>query len=151
VPSAKVVPKEQILDRLTSPGFDPRATVLIERKNMILDHPMENSYAKARVHIIDYAPDSILLDAESLSPGYLFLSEMFYPGWKAYIDDRPAPILRGNYLFRVIPLPEGPHRIRLEFDPLTIKLGIGVSIVTLLVVFGSLIYFLRRKGIPAKR
>jgi hypothetical protein len=152
VPSARVVAKEQILDLLTAPDFDPRATVLIEQESKVLDAPpMENSDGKSRVHFVDYTPDSILLDAESPSPGYLFLSEMFYPGWKAYIDNRPASILRGNYLFRVIPIPEGSHRIRLDFDPLTIKLGISVSVVILLVVLGSLIYFLQRKGTPPNR
>jgi hypothetical protein len=151
VQSAKVVAKEQILDRLTSPGFDPRATVLVEQDSKVLDHPVENSHAEARVDIIDYAPDSILLDAESPSPGYLFLSEMFYPGWKAYIDDRPASILRGNYLFRVIPLLGGRHHIRVQFDPLTIKVGIGISVFTLLVILGTLVHCFRRRKIPAER
>jgi uncharacterized membrane protein YfhO len=151
VPSAKVVAKEQILDRLTSSDFDPRAAVLIEQDSKVLDHPMESSIVKARVDIIDYTPDSILLDAMSSSPGYLFLSEMFYPGWRAHIDGHSTPILRGNYLFRIIELPEGHHRIRLDFDPLTIKLGIGFSVMTLLVVLGFLICFLLRKRIPAKR
>ncbi|MFH1491147.1 MAG: YfhO family protein [Pseudomonadota bacterium] len=151
VPSAKVVAKKEILDRLTSPDFDPLSTVLIEEEGKVPVRSMEGPYTKARVDIIDYAPDRILLDADSLSPGYLLLSEIFYPGWKAYIDDRPATIMRGNFLFRVIPLPEGRHKIRLHYDPLTIKLGIGVTVFTLLVILGTQVCFFRRKRIPAKR
>ena len=100
---------------------------------------------------IDYAPDSILLSAESSSPGYLFLSEIFYPGWKASIDGRPETILRGNYLFRVIPITAGRHQVRFLFDPQTIKLGAGISVLTALAVLGILIRsFLKRRG-PTKR
>jgi hypothetical protein len=151
VPSAEVVAKEEILDRLTSPDFDPLKTVLIEEESKVPVRSTEGPYTKARVDIIDYAPDSILLNAESPSTGYLFLSEIFYPGWKAYVDDRPATILRGNYLFRVIPIPAGRHQIRLHFDPPTIKLGIGVSVLTLLVILGTLVYFFRRRRIPTER
>ena len=146
VPSAEVVTKEEVLDRLTSPDFDPLATVLIEEEESKLPlQPTESLSMKTRVDIIDYAPDSILLDAELPSPGYLFLSEIFYPGWKASVDGRPAKILRGNYLFRVIPLPAGRHQIQVRFDPLTIKLGIGVSVLTLLVILGTLVHFFRRR------
>jgi hypothetical protein len=151
VPSAEVVAKEEILDRLASPDFDPLTTVLIEEEGKVPVWSTEGPHTKAHADIIDYAPDFILLDAESPSSGYLFLSEIFYPGWKAYIDDRPATILRGNYLFRVIPIPAGLHKIRLHFDPPTIKLGIGVSVLTLLVILGTLLNFFRRRRVPTNR
>lgn len=151
VPSAEVVAKEEILDRLTRADFDPLATVLIEQEGKDAVHSAVGNAKNARVEIVDYTPDSILLDAELLSPGYLFLSEIFYPGWKASIDGRPARILRGNFLFRVIPLPAGRHQVRVHFDPLTIKVGIVVSLFTLLVILGTLVYFVRRRRIPAER
>ena len=146
-----MVAKEEILDRLTRADFDPLATVLIEQEGKDAVHSAVGNAKNARVEIVDYTPDSILLDAELLSPGYLFLSEIFYPGWKASIDGRPARILRGNFLFRVIPLPAGRHQVRVHFDPLTIKVGIVVSLFTLLVILGTLVYFVRRRRIPAER
>jgi len=58
-----------------------------------------------------------------------------------------ARILRGNYLFRVIPIPEGRHHILLHFDPLSIKLGMSISALAALVILGSLIHFSRRKRV----
>jgi uncharacterized membrane protein YfhO len=151
VPSAEVVAKEEILGRLTSPAFQPRDTVLIEEKTVGPKGSYEKPSAQTRVHVVDYAPDSILLQAESKSQSYLFLSEIFYPGWKALVDDQPEIILRGNYLFRVIPLPAGRHRVRLLFDPPTIKLGTGISAITALVVLGTLVRFFLRRKVPARR
>lgn len=154
VPECKTLPKEDELEYMTKADFDPTKTVLFEDSTDRVpcsgdQAPKQDS--PSTTQIISYRPDEIVLKANSSAPGFLFLSEVFYPGWKAYIDNRPTTIQRGDYLFRVIPLPEGHHRIRLDFDPLTIKLGIGVSIVTLLAVLGSLIYSSRRKGFPAQR
>ena len=147
VPSADVVAKDKILSRLTGTDFHPQTTVLLEEKGKVPAPSAEGLSATARVYVVDYAPDRILLHAESPSPAYLFLSEIFYPGWKAFVGDQPETILRGNYLFRVIPLPAGRHQIRLLFDPLTIKLGIVVSGVTASVILGILIFFFLRRRV----
>jgi uncharacterized membrane protein YfhO len=137
---------------LTSSDFDPRKTVVFENEDgASLPGPgSRNSSISEKVEIKTFRPDTLILDSSSRNAGHLFLSEIHYPGWKATIDDRPAKILRGNYLFRVIPLPEGRHRIRVQFDPWTIKLGSVLSAVTLLVILASLICFLRRKRLQAK-
>jgi uncharacterized membrane protein YfhO len=80
-------------------------------------------------------------------PAYLFLSEIFYPGWKAFIDGQAARILRGNYLFRVVEVPKGRHTVRLEFDPWTIKAGIGITLFTVLLLLAMPVYLkLKRKA-----
>jgi uncharacterized membrane protein YfhO len=65
------------------------------------------------------------------------LSENCYPGWKASVDGQEKRILRGDYLFRVIELPEGKHRVEMFFDSFPIKLGMAVSsfVVVLFLLF----------------
>ena len=60
--------------------------------------------------------------------GWLVLSEIFYPGWRATIDGSPANVYRANYLFRAIPLPAGPHRIELSFMPDSFLVGATISL-----------------------
>ena len=80
----------------------------------------------------------ILLEA---GPGkcdhLLYVSDTFYPGWKAYVDGKEVAIVRANYMFRAVPLPPGGHTVRFVYDPFSFKLGVAVSLVTLLglVVF----------------
>jgi hypothetical protein len=154
VPECKTLRKEDVLEYMTKANFDPTKTVLFEdstdRVSCSGDQaPKQDS--SSTTQIISYRPDEMVLKVNSSAPGFLFLSEVFYPGWKAYIDDRPTKIQRGDYLFRVIPLPAGHHQIQMVFDPLTIKLGIGVSVFALLVILGTLVYFFRRRRVPAKR
>ncbi|MFH1953630.1 MAG: YfhO family protein [Pseudomonadota bacterium] len=92
-----------------------------------------------------YRPDEISLSTNSSAPGFLFLSEIMYPGWRAYIDGKPTRILRGNYLFRVIELHEGHHVVRFVFDPLSIKVGIGMTIFTLFMLLILIVYRFRKR------
>jgi hypothetical protein len=143
VPHGKILNKEKILETLCRPDFDPYRVVLFEKDEGQLKNasgPLENKAIGSRVNMISYRPDHILLSTNHSESSFLFLSEIFYPGWKAYIDGQPTPILRGNYLFRVINLPKGDHSVSLVFDPLSIRLGIGVTIFTLFIFLNVVIY-----------
>jgi uncharacterized membrane protein YfhO len=141
VPGHKVLKKNKVLDYLTSSDFDPTQVVLLEenpRQQLFSQRPSEPSHAK----IMSYEPDYIEIFADLSIPGYLFLSEIFYPGWKVFVDGCPERILRGNYLFRVLPLSEGKHAVHFVFDPLSIKVGIGLSIMTLFLIILVMLYSL---------
>jgi hypothetical protein len=145
VPDYKVLKKKEVLDYLIRSDFDPTHVVLLEEGVDLCDlaeHPSQESSKPGLAKIVSYRPDQIVVSTNSSTPGYLFLSEMFYPGWKAFVDDQPKRILRGNYLFRVVQLPEGQHVVRFVFDPLSIKIGIGITILTLFVIMGIMAYHL---------
>jgi hypothetical protein len=73
-----------------------------------------------------YALHSVDITAESAEPGWLVLSDLFYPGWQAEIDGKPVPIFSGNYLFRAVELPSGKHHVRFVYRPLTFRAGVGL-------------------------
>ena len=61
----------------------------------------------------------------------LVVSDSYYPGWRAAVDGRPAPLLRTNVLLRGVPVPAGRHQVRLWFDPLSVRLGFALSALAL--------------------
>ena len=147
VPNYRVIEKEKLLDYLIGPEFNPRKVVLFENKDIesrLSDVAPLKSNGESSATVTLYRPDHIHLVTQSSEPGYLFLSEVFYPGWKAFVDDKPMHILRGNYLFRVVKVPKGKHQVRLVFEPLSVKFGVGVSTFTLLLVLTISLYHIRK-------
>jgi uncharacterized membrane protein YfhO len=58
------------------------------------------------------------------------LSDVYYPGWIATMDDRPATIYPANFAFRAVLVPGGSHRVVFVFEPVMWKIGLLISGVT---------------------
>jgi uncharacterized membrane protein YfhO len=137
VPGSLVMRKEEVLDFMADAGFDPRRTLIFESGPSGAESPAlpSDSWAvTGEVKITSYRPDRIGLITQATGQAYLFLSEIHYPGWRAFVDGQPTAILRGNYLFRVLEVPKGLHEVCLVFDPWTIKGGIGITLLTVVLI-----------------
>ncbi|MBN1103683.1 MAG: YfhO family protein, partial [Deltaproteobacteria bacterium] len=153
VPNSVVKEKEEILPLLTSPGFDPQRAVFFEPSAFsFVVHPSPSpGFSRSdSAQVVSYRPDRIQVRVSCPSPGYLFLSENYYPGWKAFVDKGPVPILRGNYLFRVVPVPEGEHLVEVIFQPWSIRLGIAVTLLTLCCLAVYFLSLLTNLFLPPK-
>ncbi len=84
-------------------------------------------------------PEHLVMSVNTPTNQLLMLSEVYYPGWRATIDGAPTPILRADYALRAVTVPAGSHQIEMIYDPWSIKVGIGVSLATLLLTaFGTM-------------
>jgi hypothetical protein len=86
-------------------------------------------------------PERMIFDVNTPEDGHLLISENYYPGWRATVDGQPTDILRANLTLRAIPVRAGQHRVEMWYDPLSFQLGAVISLGTLLVCIGALIYF----------
>ncbi len=73
------------------------------------------------------------IEMNSIAPGYLVMTEAFYPGWKAYVDGVPTKVLRADYAFKAVRVPSGAHRVELVFEPISFLVG-GAGFVTAFVL-----------------
>ncbi len=62
------------------------------------------------------------------------LSETYYPGWKAWLDDQPVPIYSTDIALRGVIVPAGAHRVRMEFRPLILPISLGISLATAILL-----------------
>jgi uncharacterized membrane protein YfhO len=69
-----------------------------------------------------------------VAPGYLVLSEVYYPGWRAWVDGEEAPVLRANYAFRAVAVSAGNHTVRLVFEPALWRWGLVLAGATVAVL-----------------
>jgi hypothetical protein len=125
------------LSAIHDPNFDPAQLVILEQAiGMGGPDGISSGPKTAAVRIVGYGPNDIRLETDSTAPGILVLSEVYYPGWRAWVDDREAQVLRADFLFRALPVEAGSHRVRLLYDPLSFKIGEGIFGVTALAIGG---------------
>ena len=122
---------QKILDKIYDPSFDLRKTIILE-ESPPSSSPVAGSSSSA--NIVSYEPSQVVLQTQSDSPKLLFLSDNYYVGWKAFVNDKETKIYRADYSFRAVPVPPGETTVTFIYDPLSFKLGVGISIMSLLVL-----------------
>ena len=83
---------------------------------------------------LKYEPGPIELSAQTPRGGLLVLSETDYPGWKAWLDDRPTRIYSTDIALRGVIVPAGAHRVRMEFRPPILPISLGISLATAILL-----------------
>ena len=63
------------------------------------------------VAIEQYRHDRLRMRVVASEPGYLVLSNLWYPGWRATVDDTATDILPANYALQAVPVAAGEHRV----------------------------------------
>jgi hypothetical protein len=128
VDSYKVVTHNQkIIDALTQ--TDLSSTVILEEEPDIMPAPGDGLAT-----IVRYTPNSIDLRIETTAPKLLFLSDVFDPGWNVDIDGKGVKLLRANYAFRAVSVPEGKHTIRFYYQPELFIIGLWISVISAFVL-----------------
>jgi hypothetical protein len=97
---------KNIINRFYNPKFDYKNTLILEE-----DPHIAQSKTNGKTTITQYTPNDITITVNSPKPGLLFLSDNNYPTWKAYINSQQTPILRADYTFRAIVVPQGKSKI----------------------------------------
>jgi hypothetical protein len=120
--------------------FEPSRRLIIEPA--ALDPAIAGTTVRERqpgdVKVREYQSNSVRLETDLPAPAYLSIAESYYPGWRAWVDGRPAPIIRANYFCSAVPLAQpGPHRIELRFLPLEFRLGLWASLAALALLLAS--------------
>jgi hypothetical protein len=121
------------------PGFDPANETIVEGLNTGWRDVARGEDVGADVKVLSYENNRVELAVNSPSRSFLVTSETFYPGWKATVNGRPAPILATNVAFRGIPLEAGENRIVMTYFPMLLVVGL---IVSLLACAGTVMLFL---------
>jgi hypothetical protein len=147
--SIEVVPDEpQELLRLRDPSFDPQKSVILnalppgleesKRRSGLAPLDTQNNVSILSAHI-----NGLDLAVENSQPGVLIVSQVFYPGWVATVDGKETPVVPADYAVVGVPLNAGTHAIKLEFRPLSFRIGLIISALSILLVAGLLV--VRRK------
>ena len=114
----------KILNLMFDNNFDLRKEIVLEEDPKMDQANEDLGSAK----ITSYKSNSIEISVEAKENALLFVSENYYPGWKASVNGKNTPILRANYAFRAISVEKGQYAVRFFYDPWSFRLGFYLAI-----------------------
>ena len=90
---------------------------------------------KTAAGIVEYRPDRVVVEADSPSDGYVFLSDSFYPGWRATVNDRNVSLMRNKETsFRIVSVARGHNRAVFCCQPWSFAVGVLSSLGSLALI-----------------
>ncbi len=117
---------EMVMDE----DFDAQETVVLEWA-----FATEETSAKGSATIVDSEnPNVVTIQSSAPADGWVVLSDTWFPGWKASIDDVPTEIYRADFLFRAVRVPAGEHQIRFEYQPTSLRIGFYLSLLAICIL-----------------
>jgi hypothetical protein len=129
-----------LLATMARPDFDP------DRRSYTLDPTLGyaggqvvnlsnsmNQKTTATAPVIRYSPDRIDLEVSCDRERPMVVADWAAPGWQWILDGNgPFPPATANYAFRATRVPAGNHSISLVYRPFSFRLGLYLTLASLL-------------------
>ncbi len=149
---------EEARNMFYAPWFDPHTAAIVEDGNAIALPPATsaaieprtigtlgaNGRAASPAAVIRYTSNEVILQTTSDRDGILVITDVFYPGWQAYLDGKKVTTYAANVMFRGIALPRGAHTVRFAYELAWFWPSLILSLITMLGVIVSLFSFTRK-------
>lgn len=125
-----------ILHHLRDGDFDPIHTAYVENAlSQKIDTISKENSAKVIVKKNQY----MKIEANSIGNNLLFISEIYYPAWHAFIDGKPTDIIKTDYAFRSVIVPKGKHIVELKYESAGFETGKTLSLIFNILVLLTLL------------
>lgn len=119
--------------------IDPHSEAVVDRRSepMLEGFDPDEDF-EAVIRLAEYRPNYLKYEYEASGTGVAVFSEIYYDkGWTAYIDGRPAPYYRADYILRAMTLPAGAHTVEWRFRAPNFAAVEAVTLVCSIVVLGG--------------
>ena len=138
-----------ILQTLASRDFDPAQTVLVAPETPVTQPTGPTNADPGTVTITDYAPKRVILHAEAKTPAVLLFNDHISSDWKLWVDQKPTPILRCNYIMRGVFLTPGTHTVDFRFLPSLRSLYVTLLAIVCAIGLAGYLFATRSPGVPS--
>ena len=129
-------------------SVNPRHTVLLESGEERLsetrgtaEYP-EGQPGPEAVVAKRYTPQEVVVEVNATEPGWVVLTDAWYPGWEATINGRSVPVEIAYEAFRAVRVDVGPQTITMQFRPASWEWGRLITILSVLGVIAALVVLL---------
>ena len=123
---------EPFLDGIQSGSVDIRDTVhLLEEPSPL---PQTSATALPAPEFVHDGLDEVVLRTDAPVAALLLLADMSAPGWRVEVDGRPAELLTADLVLRAVALDAGPHTVRFHYADPSVRLGLSLTLVGVVVI-----------------
>jgi hypothetical protein len=131
---------ELALGMLRDPAFDSSRVITINSNSQaVIEFPIgrhEWFDAEPTATIVEYTPTRVVVEVEASGPGYLLLTDAYYPAWRATVNGEPAEIYRGDVMFRAVQITAGHSTVVFEYKNTAFELGLAIAVIFAIVGIG---------------
>lgn len=113
----KVLPRTFFVDRIISANAAQDAITMLFANQTNLSHiaivqqGKNLQVAKGSAQIVSYLANKVIIQTTNAHAGFLVLTDIYYPTWHAYVDNKETAIYVTDFTFRGIFVPSGKHTI----------------------------------------
>ena len=100
--------------------IDPLHQIVVDKRFESIVKASSASDSTCSITLTAYEPNDLKYEVNSSKGGTVVFSEIYYPGWQAYIDGEKVEHGRANYILRAMNVPAGQHVVEFKFDPDTL-------------------------------
>ncbi|MCB0428605.1 MAG: YfhO family protein [Flavobacteriales bacterium] len=135
-------------------NFQPANTAIVDKRfsdNVQGWQPGKDE--SATINLTKYAPNQLTFESSCSKEQLAVFSDIYYAdGWNAYVDGKPAPHFRADYVLRAMRIPSGTHQIEFKFEPVQVPVGEKISWASsgILILLAIGLLFKMNKQNPAE-
>ena len=127
---------QEALKIISAGNIDHDMQVVLEAEHDSRMHDC-SSTGNALLQVVEENSGLTSVKVQSASPGYIVFADTWFPGWQASVDGEAAELLRANFLFRAVQVPEGEHEVSIYFHAQIFRYGVMISLAALVVLVST--------------
>jgi len=131
LPRARVVhaaigaPNEQtVIAAVMNPATDLQRTVVLQGAA-----PQLESCDTGSAEIKRYRSTHVVMRTDVPCRSMVILADAWFPGWKAYVDNKPAQIYAAYNVVRGVIVDAGQHEVTLVYRPMSVYTGAALALI----------------------
>lgn len=99
------------------PSGDDANITLVDTQPLFTNSIPKISSSSGTAQILSYKPNRVEIEVKSENAAVLTLNDVWYPGWKAYVDGQERRVLKSDVLFRGVRIEAGDRRVVFLYEP----------------------------------
>jgi hypothetical protein len=127
---------QDVANHIGDTKFDLKGVAMLEKPLSGLDPDVKSATAD----VLQFSPQHMTVEVNTQGKDLLMLSEIAFPGWRAWLDGKPVPILTADAILRAVVVPPGRHIVRMAYLPMSYRFGLYLTCLMASLLSAEIIY-----------